>query len=656
LKKVVILLLVFLVAPILLFSQVPVSLGHFGKINDLTYDAERGLLFSSGDDGTVRIWDAKDKQLVGVVRISHKPVRQMAVHPLEPHVAVLVGDTLQADTLEVWNWQRQQRLFSVESDKQLMHFAYSPKGSYLFYSQADYKSLTALNPRTGRVMPYMGRGFGIVSYFTVARNEGNIMTYQPSGAITYWDIRTGAMVKQIRAPVGLEVIRISPNNRYIAASTGQNLLIVDILSGETIDSSRVTGIVDLRFSPAGNEIAGVVESENARELKKWYFGGKFLIELTTSYSSRFPQLNSVVYSDRDLYLATFDGDIALLEAGGGESLLAQDNRREISDLAFTGSSLAIASLSEITIVDSEFFLDSYEQGTDVEVREHRYPNPFSCAVGITYLDPQRLLVWCKGEDEGRLTVLNTWYGGFQELPVEFGSAIRQVTVSRGGIVVVEDSGRCRILDPDTFTPTFQYNAPGMNKVILTFGDNLIGAKTDLSAFSGPLLQINRRTGETVPIKNPSLFVYDLFYSGRLRGGELYTLAVQQDSSRVRTVVKVHSGFAFERSRILKVFEGEDLGATLAGDDSGNVFTTLGYESVAVFRGSQAGELQPSGQIPRKLHVHNEKLFSLNRDSSISVWDIPSRDFMLNIHLFQDGTWIAQLPSGALRFSREEDLY
>jgi hypothetical protein len=654
LKQKVIFALLLLAASTHLFSQNPVSLSHFGKVNDLIYDAERGLLFSAGDDGTVRVWDPIEKQLVRMVRISYKPVRQMAVHPVEPHVAVLVGDSLQADTLEVWNWQRQQRLFSVESDQQLMHFAYSPKGTYLFYSQADYKSLTAVNPRTGRVLPYMGRGFGIVSYFTVARNEGNIMTYQPSGSISYWDIRTGRMVKQIRAPADLEVIRISPDNRYIAASTGQNLLIVDILSGETIDSSRVSGIVDLSFSPAGNEIAGVVESENARELKKWYFGGKFLIDLTTPYASLFPQLNSVVYSGRDLYIATFGGDIAMLTAGGEQSLLAKDDRREISDLAFIDSAMAIASLSEITIVDSEFFLGSYKQGTDVEVREHRYSIPFSCAVGITYLDAQRLLVWCKGEEESRLAVLNTWYGGIQELPVEFGSPIRQVTVSQGGIVVVEESGRCRILDPHTFAPTFQYNAPGMNKLMLTFGDNLIGAKTNLSTFSGPLLQINRRTGETVPIRDPSLFVYDLFYSGSLRGGELYTLAVQQESNQVHTVVKVHSGFAFERSRILKVFESEDLGATLAGDDTGNVFTSLGYESVAVFRNAQAGELQGSGQVPRKLYVHNEKLFSLNRDSSISVWDIPSRDLMLNIHLFRDGTWVAQLPSGALRFSREED--
>jgi WD40 repeat protein len=653
-------LLLLLLSCSVLVAEIPVSLGHFGKINDLLYDRERELLFSAGEDGTVRVWNS-DERLEQVVRISHKPLRQLAVHPSEPHVAVLVGDGVQTDTLEVWNWRHRKRLFTIQSDKELLHFAYSPKGSYLFYSRADFKSLTAVNPRTGRVLPYMGRGFGIVSYFTVARNEGNIMTYQPSGAITYWDIRTGRMVKQIKAPTDLEVIRISPNNRYIAASTGQDLLIVDILSGETIDSTRVESIVDLGFAPGGNEITGVVEDQDGRVLKKWYFGGRYLIAIATPHEKRFVQPSCVVHSDGRQYVGTSEGRIASIASGGEISVIARDNRREISDLAFFESALAIATVAEIVIIDSDFFLDAYEEDRDVEVRELHFPNPFECTVGITYLDAQRLLVWCNEVEVGTstgggLAVLNTWYGGFQELPVPLESAIRQVWVSEQGIVVVEQSGRCRILDPHSFAVTFEYNAPGMNKLILTFSDTLIGAKTQLSAFSGPLMQINRRTGETVPIQDPSLFVYDLYYSGSSRGGQLYTLAVEQHAQKVRTVVKAHSGFAFERSKVLSTFEGEDLGASITGDDAGTVFTSLGYESITRIQGSGISLLEASGQIPRKLTAHNTKLFSLNRDASISVWDISSGRILSNIHFFQDGTWVALSPAGTIRLSREGGLY
>ncbi|MBN2553613.1 MAG: hypothetical protein JXB06_12630 [Spirochaetales bacterium] len=657
-RRPILVCLLLLAGSALLFAQFPVALSHYGKINDLIYDAERRVLFSAGEDGTVRIWNAEAGQLIDVVRISHKPLQRLAVHPTEQHLAVLVGDSLQGNTLEVWNWQRRQRLFGVDSGSQLMHFAYSPGGTYLFYSRADYKSLTAVNPRTGRVLPYMGRGFGIVSYFTVARNEGNIMTYQPSGSITYWDIRSGRMVKQLRAPADLETVCISPNNRYIAASMGDQLLVVDILSGEVVDRSRVGGIVDLSFSTAGNEIAGVVEGEGGREAKKWYFGGRFLIELSTSFAGRFPALNRIAYGDRDLYLATSDGTIAVGAAGGEATVVVEDTRRGISDFAFWGGEAAVASSSEIVIFDSEFFLPTYDPdaGQGPDVREIRYSNPFSCDVGITYLDAQRLLIWCRGGQEGKAAVLDTWYGNVHDLPVELGSPIRHVWASEQGIIVVQDSGRCRILDPDTYAVTFQYNAPGMNRLIQIFGDTLIGAKTHLSALSGPLLQINRRTGETVPIQDPSLFVYDLFYDGADRGGGLYTLAVEQNAGRVRTVVKVRTGFAFERSRVLKSFDGEDLGATLTGDRSGGVFTSLGYGAVTVFRNSRTETLDPSGQIPRKLAVHNGKIFSLNRDSSISVWELSSRRLLYNIQLFEDRSWGAMSPDGVIRLSREEDSH
>ena len=87
----VLILVVLLGFTATLFAEQPVFLGHFGRINDLVYDAQRGLLFSAGDDGTVRIWNPEQRRLLGVVRVSHKPVRQIAVHPTEPHVAVLVG-------------------------------------------------------------------------------------------------------------------------------------------------------------------------------------------------------------------------------------------------------------------------------------------------------------------------------------------------------------------------------------------------------------------------------------------------------------------------------------------------------------------------------------------------------------------------------------
>ncbi len=639
---------------ILLPAQVnrpPINISHFGRITDLLYDGERQLLFSSGEDGTVRIWNTATGALESTLRLSHRPVLKIAVHPSQPYIAALIGERLSADTLVAWNWERQRRIFTIESEQQFLYLGYSPRGSYLFYSQADYNSLTAVNPRTGRVLPYMGRGFGIVSYFTVGRNEGNIMTYQPSGRLSYRDIRTSRIVKEVKTLPDLSCIRISPNNCFIAASSGSFLVIIDLLNGELVDRTRQAGILDLSFSPAGNEIAGIVETEGATELRKWYFGGNRLIELASAPEGSVPGLCSLDYGEGELYLADRRGTIFSLSAGGEREVLSEDRRLQVSGLAFRGSSMAVGSSEGITIYDSEFFNTDYikrEMGT-LEVRELKYPNPFSTAVGLAYLDERRLLVWTKSEEPGRMAVLDSWYGGSREIPVSFESPIKQVTASEQGIAVVEKSGLGRILDPGSFATTFRYHAPGLNKLVFAFGDTLIGAKTSLSTFGGPLLQINRRTGETVPIQEPSLFVYDVLYSEQEgRTGSLYCLAVEEKSDGIRTLLKSHSGFTFERSRILVEFQGEDLGASLASDDVGRIYTSLGYRMVEVTGNGRIEVLEDSLEVPRSLFVHGDKIFSLNRDSSISIWGIGSHRLIFNLLFFKDGTWSAVTPEGEVR--------
>jgi len=629
-----------------------IQTSHLGGVTDLVYDFDRQLLFSAGEDGTVRVWNPADKELLTTIRISNRPVQRIAVHPTQYHITAVVGEGIEADTLIGWDWKRQRRIFMIESDTQLLHLSYSPQGKYLFYTKADFRSVTAVNPKTGRVLPYMGRGFGIVSYFTVSRNETNIMTYGPSGTITYRDIRTGNTLKQVKTSPNLSHIRISPNNRFIAASTGEYLTLVDVLSGETVDRTRAEGIRDLSFTSAGNEILGVVETESGMALKKWYFGGRYIIEISLPQENNFPGLSRVACGDRDIYLVDEEATIWSLSPGAEEEILATDLRMKISDLAFQGSALAVASSDEIRVFDSDFFLGRDDESEQMDVEELRFTNPFSAPAGVEYLDNQRLLVWNKSEEEGGIAVLNTWYGGIRQLPIFFESPIKQLTVSPDGIVMVEKGGLCRVLDLDTYATEFEYHAPGMNKLIFTFSDTLVGASTSLSAFAGPLLQINRRTGETVPVQDSSLFVYDIIYAGE-RNGVLYTLAVEQQRNRTSTVLKAHSGYNFERAKILVEFAGEDLGATLVADEQRSIYTSLGSQSVRVFSNGIESILEDSGEVPRHLYVHSGRLFSLNRDFSISVWEIRSRRFQFNIHFFRDGSWTALTADGRVRTSEDE---
>jgi WD40 repeat protein len=47
-----------------------VDSGHVGAVRWLEFDEKRGLLFSSGDDGTVRIWDPVAANLMRILQVT----------------------------------------------------------------------------------------------------------------------------------------------------------------------------------------------------------------------------------------------------------------------------------------------------------------------------------------------------------------------------------------------------------------------------------------------------------------------------------------------------------------------------------------------------------------------------------------------------------
>jgi hypothetical protein len=278
-------------------------------------------------------------------------------------------------------------------------------------------------------------------------------------------------------------------------------------------------------------------------------------------------------------------------------------------------------------------------------------NPFARPVGVEFLDDRKLLVWTRDEQVGALAVLDMATGEASELPVAFSAPIQQVSLSPRGLIVVEKGGVCRILGRDNYQVLFRYLAPSMNKLVSTRGDLLVGGASGASVFGSPLIQINIRSGETVPIPDPSQFIYDLLYSGS--NDSLYCLAVADAQGERSTLLLERSGRGLQRRRLLDSFAGEDLGASLAEDDSGRVYCSLGYGGVAVRDGSRLAMLAPAtGRVARRLVAYGQRLYALNSDSTITVWDQATLGRPWELHLFQDGSWAAVSPEGAVYASED----
>jgi WD40 repeat protein len=629
--KLALLLVLLACCPLAGAQSALVNTSHSGPVNDLAYDAARDLLFSAGQDGTVRVWGV-DGRLRASLRVSHRPLQRLALHPSLPQLAVLVGEVLKTDVLAVWDWELGRELFSRASDRQLLHLAYSPQGDFLAYSRADFRSLAAVDASSGADRGLLGTGFGIVSFFVISRNGNTIMGYQPSGWITYWDLRENRGLRQLRTLADLSLIRITASNRFLLAAAGDRLVAVDLLNGALAAGQPVPGLARLALSPDGEELA--VDAAGA--LQRWRFAAGALTRSGPPAASE-PALSALAYGAAGLYAGDRAGGISLVDAAGGRQSLARNLVLAIDDLAFRGELAAASTPEGIYLFRSSFLTQPL--GAAAEASVSRLPPPFAGRTGVEFLDDSRLLAW--QEEPGEVAVVDLASGSSRLLPIGISSSIQQLSLGPRGLILVERSGLCRILDPESLESRFRYTAGAMNRLVSTRGDFLVGAGA--AGFGSPLFQINARTGETVPIPDPSLFVYDLLYSPSRT--TLFSLSVEEAKGGSRTVLAARSGRQLEARRVLASFAGEDLGACLAEDPSGRLYSSLGFGPLTVWDGSALWDLANPGRVARRLAVHQGKLFAVNADGTLSIWETSARQEPWLMHLLLGGEWALQGPQG-----------
>jgi hypothetical protein len=406
---------------------------------------------------------------------------------------------------------------------------------------------------------------------------------------------------------------------------------VDLLSGALAAERAAPGLTRLALGPEGEELA----LDLADGLQRWHFSGSdFLPEGLPAKVE--PALSALAFGPEGLYTADREGSLSLVDETGARRLLARNVILPVGGLDFRGAAAALSTPEGIFVLRSPVLDGS--QGDVEQLSLNRLPPPFPGSFKLQFLDDRRLLAW--REEPGALATVDLATGESQAMAVAIGSSLQQVSLSPHGLILVERSGLCRILDPQSLQTRFSYAARAVNRLTPTRGDLLVGAGA--AGFGSSLFQINSRTGETVPIRDPSLFVYDLLYS--TSRATLYSLAVESSSGSARTVLAAHTGRQLDSRRVLATFEGEDLRASLAEDAEGRLYCSLGFGPLAVWDGTTLARRENPGAVARRLAVHAGRLYAVNTDSSISVWDSPG-EAPWRMYLFLDGDWALLGPQG-----------
>ena len=650
-----------------------VNTSHRGAIHDLAYDAQRRLLFSAGDDGSVRAWSHDRRTIVRHLRLGAVRVLRIVLHPDRTLLAAVARTTMGDDLLEVWDWRSERRLYRHRLQQAPLHLGFTSLGSSLVYSRAQFDSVVFLDPATGQRQTRLPAAFGIVSYVATSTNERTIMTYQPTGEVRYWDAATLAVNSVVPTLPGLEAIALSADRSLLVARSGDDVVAIDVVTGAV--RSRVGVSRQAQVAVADQFAQLSVLQPDDRE------GHGFVLRQLTLDRTPTVRTEHNLDLDGSATAATYASRALLFADRGtiwealptGVEPFVRDELVEPVALAADGDTLLVATRRRIAVARLRRSAATLVADFEPLTAASRLPrlanasllrNPFGTAVGLTVIPAAVLrpplpvvLVWNRDGASGRLGTLDLRTGRYRLRLSGLAAPLSQVSlVDQKLLLLLDGLGNISlypvadVLDasgPAMPDPVGQFWAPGTSKVV-SVGTHLIAARTSANAMTTPLLKIDATHAETLLIPDDALLIYDL---AQHASGQLLTLGVEPprpgvDRGRVRTVLRIRDGSDLDRQRVVHGFSGEDLSAALAeAPDRQRVYSTLGADAVRVWDGTRLQEMERTDRQPRRLTVAGDLLVARNADATFTVWHRFTRKVLFHLYLFRDFHWLVVQPNG-----------
>lgn len=641
-----------------------INSGHRGAITDLEYDARRRLLFSAGDDGSVRVWEHGSQTIVQHLFLGVHRVARIALQPEGTLLAAVLRSAAGDHLLEVWDWRSGRRLHGRALTEPPLHLGFTSRGSALVYTRAQLDSVVFLDARSGRPLPRLPPGLGIVSFVTTSTNERTIMTYQPTGRIRYWDAAGAGLQAEVTTLPGLEQIAVSADNTLLVARSGGDIVAIDVVTGQvrrrlTPAPPAVFAVSDLRPQLILLETAPPADGGGVRlrriRLDRGLTGDRgAALELTGAVSV-------IAAADYSVFMAQ-PGGIAEYRSGAVRTF-ARDELLPEAQLAIAGDTLVVAAGARLALFRTALpAAPPGGRGTaDTPplprvLSRQQVPNPLPAPVGLTVAAPGAVLLWNREGEAGALGTLDPVTGAFQLRLTGLPAPLAQVSVLERQLLLLDRAGELRLYslaqvlgaDPDRPpAPEQRFRLPGANKAAGS-GRRLVVGRSGAPAGAAPLLRIDTATAETILLPDEALLIYDV---AQHAAGDLFTLGVEaapagSGPAPARTVLKRRTGGNLIRQYVLDTYAGEDLFAALAAAPDGRrVYSSLGQDTVRVWDGGRLQELERSGHRPRRLAVAGGVLVAHNADGTFTVWDRATRAVLFDLYLFRDFEWLVVERSG-----------
>ncbi|WP_156809998.1 WD40 repeat domain-containing protein [Spirochaeta africana] len=622
-------------------ADIVLNAHHTEAITSVFHHEQASVYVSTSRDGTIRTWVPGSFKTRHAYQLTNGSIEQAIPHPTRPDIAVLIRRQDGSYELNSINVNDGSRNFAIQLDDTPIHIAYSPQGSFLAYSMPRWDSLSLHNAATGRRLNLLQSVGGIMSFFTFSRSEANIMTYQAStGEITYFDVNSGRQLSRSGSTANLSHVGMMGTRFMVGARAGQ-LLVIDVVNGRTVSSTPVTAPIQLLLTDADSATIGAVTMRGSSTiLQEWAFSGSSLIPTRYTPAGLPSVIRRAQYHGQALITASADHT---LHWHHRQEAVHRDfsasTLQPVTGIARSDGRLHLSTSQGIVTIESDIFERSLARSVGISRLDSTTSAPPRTGDnGLVQLGSDRILVY--PATTSRNLSFFTWSPEddiYHETAIRITDPVTATFTDQETLLLVTNQGSVLGIDPAELTQRFEFQNIDVQTALM-LNDKLITGKSRTSGFETPLLSIDPATMETVPVDNPAVMVFAMAQDPQRN--LLYTLSLQQSQGESETVLRVHPGNNIEQSRIIARHEGEDMAAGLFFDPGRRrVYTTLGSERLMYWNGTRMIQMQPNRQMPRTVQAHEDLVWAVNRNGSVSFWQAVNGVYLGSLAVLDNNNWV-----------------
>ncbi|MDR0457020.1 MAG: WD40 repeat domain-containing protein [Treponema sp.] len=639
---------------------------HRGPINALVHKGD--LVLSAGEDGFLEIWNTRDNvnlrtggHAVERFQISPYSIIAMAGRPEKDEVCVVENDGMGLCRISAWNYKERRNIFSLQFRDPIGHVFYSMGGNFIIAAGTGRNEFILINSLTGAMLRSPPSLTGAVSLALTGKSERNMLTYSPSGILSYWDLDSGNETNHFNVPPNLSSPALFSNNRYLAGVNAEGLTVTYAVTGELLAKEDSIPEASLLCS-AGDDFFCLIQKEKAAaELYRYTIdrSGRLVtlgyFSLAASGIGENDRFTAITANAGAIALGTSAGSLILAGMNGQGRALTAREQVYITEAAVSGSTIAfLAENGTLGFVPLDY--NRFPAGRKISIEKNQEAYNRITAFAAAENDSGEQFIFWQDKNTRTHPVIRSSGPNSRKLTlsdITFRSPVRSAVSFEGKILFLDSTGNISVVSPfNRERRLFTFFSVGLMDAAFVDNNRLIIGRSAVSG-NTPFLMINVNTGETVPLSYPGQAGVILY---RGASGSIYAAAVSShsgetghehyslaDETGVKTSILYLDPANIAGSISLVDFQGEDTQFSLVespGGTAGSLAATIGGEGAAIYSGGRAQQLERTAGLPLKLFDGGQHLISLDGDGGICWHENHSGKLLAVFRLHSNG-WTLQ---------------